>query len=128
VAFSCSGKSAIMVSKLRPEAKIIAATTYEFTYNSLSIIWGVFPIYFDEVQQTTNTIYNIEKHLIAGGYIDHGDTVVITGGLPIAARGVSNFIKIHKCDGSILELKQYSKDLQDDRKLGPSIKKDAAVI
>jgi len=128
VAFSCSGKSAIMVSKLRPEARIIAATTYEFTYNSLSIIWGVLPIYFDEVQQTTNTIYNIEKHLIAGGYIDHGDTVVITGGLPIAARGVSNFIKIHKCDGSILELKQYSKDLQDDRKLGPSIKKDAAVI
>jgi pyruvate kinase len=123
VVFSCSGKSAMMVSRLRPEARIIAATTYEFTYNSLSMVWGVLPIYFDEVEETTNTIYNIEKHLIKGGYVDHGDSVVITGGLPLAARGVSNFIKIHKCDGSILELKQYSKALQD-KKLGPSIQRD----
>jgi len=126
VVFSCSGKSAMMISKLRPEARIIAATTYEFTYNSLSIIWGVMPIYFDEVNHTTNTIHNIERHLVDAGFVEHGDTVVITGGLPIAARGVSNFIKIHKCDGSILELQKES-DVSDKR-LGPSIRKDTLVV
>lgn len=124
--FTCSGKSATMISKLRPEAKVIAATTYEHTYNYLSIVWGVIPIYFDEVQQTTETIYNLERYLVAQGIVEEGETVVVTGGLPIAARGPSNFVKLHKCDGSIKELKQMSKELSD-KKLGPTIKKPDAV-
>ena len=40
----------------------------------------------------------------------------------IAARGPSNFVKLHKCDGSIKELKEISKEL-NAKKLGPTIKK-----
>ena len=111
-----------MISKLRPDAKVIAATTYEHTYNYLSILWGVIPVHFDEVQQTTETIYNIERYLIDQQLIEEGETVIVTGGLPIAARGPSNFVKLHKCDGSIKELKEISKEL-NAKKLGPTIKK-----
>ena len=120
--FTCSGRSATMISKLRPDAKVIAATTYEHTYNHLSIVWGVIPVHFDEVQQTTETIYNLERHLIEQGLVEEGETVIVTGGLPIAARGPSNFVKLHKCDGSIKELKQISKEI-NSRKLGPTMKK-----
>lgn len=122
IVFTCSGKSATMISKLRPDAKVIAATTYEHTYNYLSILWGVIPVHFDEVQQTTETIYNIERYLIDQQLIEEGETVIVTGGLPIAARGPSNFVKLHKCDGSIKELKEISKEL-NAKKLGPTIKK-----
>ena len=45
---------------------------------------------------------------------------VITGGIPIAARSTANFVKLHKCDGSLKELVQ----IQDERfreDLGPTL-------
>jgi pyruvate kinase len=121
--FSCSGASATLISKLKPKSRIIAATTYDHTYNYLSIVWGVMPIYFDQVQQTTQTIYNIENHLIEEGLVEQDETIIITGGLPIAARGPSNFVKVHKCDGSIHEKSIKKLSIENTRKLGPLKKK-----
>jgi pyruvate kinase len=116
VAFSCSGRSVQLISKLRPSAPIIACTTYRQTFNYLSIVWGVTPIYFNKVDRTTQTMINVENELIEHGIVKLGDTILITGGIPIAARSVPNFIKIHKCDGSIQELvkvqeERFRKDL-----------------
>ncbi len=104
VAFSCSGRSAQLMSKLRPSAKIIAATTYKHTYNYLSMIWGVTPVFFDEVEHTTKTIINMEEFLLKRGLVKEGETIIITGGLPIAARAAANFIKLHQCNGSLKDL------------------------
>lgn len=120
VAFSCSGKSIQRISKLRPRAKIIAATTYKHTYSYLSIIWGVTPIYFDMVHRTTQTIVNVEERLIESGFIEPGETIVITGGIPIAARSTANFIKVHKCDGSMKELIKIQEERFKDN-LGPTL-------
>lgn len=120
VAFSCSGRSAQLISKLRPKAKILAATTYKHTYNYLSLIWGVEPIFFDRIHSTTQTIINIEEDLVAEGVIDSGETVIITGGLPIAARSSVNFVKIHKCDGSLKELMKIQEE-QFKAALGPTL-------
>ncbi len=119
VAFSCSGKSVQRISKLRPKAKVLAATTYIHTYNYLSIIWGVTPIYFNDVHRTTQTIVNVEEALIAQGYVESGDTIVITGGIPIAARSTANFLKVHKCDGSMKELIKIQEE-RFNESLGPS--------
>lgn len=120
VSFSCSGRSVQLISKLRPKAKIIAATTYTHTYNYLSMIWGVTPIYFDQVHRTTQTMMNIEEKLLELGIIEEGETIVITGGIPIAARSSPNFVKLHKCDGSMKELIK----VQEERfkaDLGPTL-------
>lgn len=120
-AFSCSGSSAQLISKLRPQARIIAATTYQHTYNYLAMVWGVTPVYFDKVEHTTTTIANLEEQLIEEGIIEKDDTIVLTGGLPIVARSSANFIKLHKCDGwmrTMSNLKSY-KVYKD---LGPMIK------
>ncbi len=119
VAFSCSGKSVQRISKLRPKARVLAATTYIHTYNYLSIIWGVTPIYFSDVHRTTQTIVNVEEALIEQKYIEPGDTIVITGGIPIAARSTANFLKVHKCDGSMKELIKIQEE-RFNESLGPS--------
>ncbi len=119
VAFSCSGKSVQRISKLRPKAKILAATTYRHTYNYLSIIWGVTPIYFNDVHRTTQTIMNIEEDLIKKKLVEPNDTIVITGGIPIAARSTANFLKVHKCDGSMQELMKIQEE-RFNASLGPS--------
>jgi len=103
VAFSCSGRSVLRISKLRPRARIIAATTLQHTYNYLSIVWGVSPMYFHNVRSTTETFCNVEDELIEQKLIQPGNTVVITGGIPIAARHSANFVKLHRCDGSLKE-------------------------
>jgi pyruvate kinase len=125
VAFSCSGRSVQLISKMRPKSSIIACTTYRQTYNYLSIVWGVTPIYFNQVDRTTQTMINIENELINKGIVNQGETIVITGGIPIAARSVPNFIKIQKCDGSLSQLlrAQQTKDSQylDKKDLGPTL-------
>lgn len=120
VAFSCSGNSVLRISKLRPRAKIIAATTYRHTYNYLSILWGVNPIYFDKVHRTTNTIISMEEELISLGWIEPNETIIITGGIPIAARSSANFVKMHKCDGSMKELIKIQEEMFK-KDLGPSL-------
>lgn len=120
VSFSCSGSSVHLISKLRPNARIIAPTTYQHTYNYLSLVWGVTPMYFDRVESTTQTMINLEEELISQGIVQPGETIIITGGLPIAARSSANFVKMHQCDGSMKEL---IKVRQDDviKDLGPTI-------
>ena len=120
VAFSCSGRSIQRISKLRPRAKIIAATTYKHTYSYLSIIWGVTPIYFDRVHRTTQTLMNVEDHLIREGLVEQGETIVITGGIPIAARSTANFVKVHKCDGSMKDLIKMQEERFKEN-LGPTL-------
>lgn len=125
VAFSCSGRSVQLISKLRPAARIIAATTYQHTYNYLSMVWGVTPVFFDQVEHTTKTMINIEEKLIADGIVQPGETIIITGGLPIAARSSANFIKLHQCNGSLKELTQNAQKADQapckDKGLGPTI-------
>ena len=123
VSFSCSGQSVQRVSKLRPNTQIIAATTYQHTYNYLSIVWGVTPIYFDKVHRTTNTMMNVEEEIIQRGFVAHNDTVIITGGIPIAARSTANFVKLHKCDGSLKELVKVQ-DEKFKEGLGPTLAKN----
>lgn len=119
-ALSCSGASVQLISKFRPKARIIAATTYQHTYNYLSLVWGITPMYFDQVEHTTNTLMNLEDQLIDQKFVEEGESIIVTGGLPIQARSAANFVKLHRCDGSIKDQAEISsKDIIKD--LGPMI-------
>jgi len=97
--FTLSGKTANLVSKQRPPVKVIALTQNEVVSRQLSLYWGITPILLTDVTDTETMMYLVEKTLMEKGFIKKGDLVIVTGGLPIAARGESNFIKIHKCEG-----------------------------
>lgn len=120
IAFSCSGATVQMISKARTRARIIAATTYQHTYNYLAMVWGVRPFFFNEVEHTTKTFVNLEEKLLKQGLVEKNETIIVSGGLPIAARQESNFIKFHKCDGSMKEIAKITK-AEDQKELGPQI-------
>lgn len=127
ISFSCSGGSVQVISKFRQKVRIIAATTYQHTYNFLALVWGVTPIFFDQVDHTTTTIANLEDQLIKQGMIQEGETIIIAGGLPIAARSEANFIKLHTCNGTMRKQQDVRKIPRQDKALGPKIKKKALV-
>ncbi|MCE2929050.1 MAG: hypothetical protein LW817_05425, partial [Candidatus Caenarcaniphilales bacterium] len=73
-----------------------------------------------QVHRTTQTILNIEEKLLKGKFINTDETIIITGGIPIAARSAANFVKLHKCDGSMKELIKIQEE-QFKEDLGPAL-------
>lgn len=97
--FTLSGKTAILISKQRPPVKVIALTQNEIISGQLSLFWGITPLLLTDVYDTEAMMDLVEKSLLEKEVVKPGDSIIVTGGLPIAARGESNFVKIHKCVG-----------------------------
>ena len=97
--FTLSGNTAKLVSKQRPSVKVVALTQNEVVSRQLSLCWGITPILLMDVHDTETMMKLVEKTLTSHNLVKKGDLVIVTGGLPIAERGESNFIKIHRCEG-----------------------------
>ena len=94
VCFTDKGKTAKMLSKFYPNAKIIAITHDEFTYNDLALAWGVYPVKTEECDTLEEMLENAEKIVKELKVAKTGDTIVITLGVPASEKGTTNSIKI----------------------------------
>lgn len=94
-----SGVTALRISKYRPEAKIVAVTGREKVLCRLNIIWGVRGIVFPDYMDNTDVALNkIKNELKSRGYVEAGDYVVFTAGIPLMAKGTTNTVKVEKVD------------------------------
>lgn len=96
--FTSSGRTAMLVSKQRPPVKVIALTQDIMVSRQLALCWGIIPVVLTEVSDTESMMEFVGKKLLEENLVKKGETIVITGGMPIAARGESNFIKVHRCN------------------------------
>lgn len=92
--FTKSGATARLISQLRPPVSIIALTQHGHVYNQMTLLWGTTPIMLTEVSDSISTLSMVEQTLLRRGLVAAKDNIVITGGLPIAARGPANFVKL----------------------------------
>lgn len=92
--FTKTGSTARLVSQFRPPVSIIALTQQEYVYRQLSLLWGTTPLMLTEVSDSESTLALVEETLLKRGLVMPKDNIVITGGLPIAARGAANFVKL----------------------------------
>jgi pyruvate kinase len=92
--FTKTGSTARLISQFRPPTPIIALTQHEHVYRQMALIWGVNPLMLTEVSDSESTLAMVEETLTKRGIVSGGDNLVITGGLPIAARGAANFVKL----------------------------------
>lgn len=94
-----SGVTALRVSKYRPEAKILAVTGREKVLQRLNIVWGVRGIVVsDLLDQTDIAFQRIKDDLKKAGYLESGDYVVFTAGIPLMSKGSTNTVKVEKVD------------------------------
>ncbi|MCS6842276.1 MAG: pyruvate kinase [Roseiflexus sp.] len=94
VAFTMSGSTARLMARQRPKTPIFAFTPSEAVYRQLSLVWGVTPVLSPYVDRLDDLEEAVRSALIGRGYARPGDQIVVTGGHPIAARGVTNFVKV----------------------------------
>jgi pyruvate kinase len=94
IAVTKYGTTARRMSKFRPQVPIVAATPVEKTYHQLSLSWGVYPV-MARMQSSTDDLF---LHAIDCAKLldlaEDGDTVVITGGVPLDTTGTTNILKV----------------------------------
>ena len=90
-----SGYTSKAISKFRPRAPIIAATTKKSVVRKMALEWGVYPVLAPESKSTDEVIELSIKSSLDAGYVDEGDLVVITAGIPVGLAGTTNMIKVH---------------------------------
>lgn len=94
IAVSRSGYTARKISRFRPSAPIIAATTSVKAYNQLAMNWGVIPT-LSKVQESSDELF---KHCmicaVNTGVVAEGDLVVIAAGVPVGVSGNTNTMRI----------------------------------
>ncbi|MCC0686262.1 pyruvate kinase [Clostridioides sp. ZZV15-6383] len=98
-----SGYTARMVSKFRPKSPIIATTNNEKTMNKLALTWGVYPIKSSVAGNTDEVIEKAIEAARQADYIDNGELVVITAGVPVGVSGTTNLIKVHVISEEIVQ-------------------------
>ena len=90
-----SGSTPRMVSKFHPKAPIIAATFTDRVRRRLALSFGVYSVLIQTVNSTDDLIEQSVNEAIAKEYINNGDLVVITAGVPAGVAGTTNLIKVH---------------------------------
>jgi pyruvate kinase len=99
VVITHSGFSAINTAKYRPKAMILAITGREKILRRLNLVWGVRGIVVPNFVVDTDTAFKrINEELRNLQYVQSGDYVVYTAGLPLLSRGTTNTIKIEKVE------------------------------
>lgn len=89
-----SGLTAQMISKYRPKALIVAATPFPEIARKLTLQWGIEPLVVSESLGTDQLLSRAVSAALDHDYIQTGDIVVITAGVPVGKVGTTNMIKV----------------------------------
>lgn len=93
-AFTTSGITARLVSRLRPEMPIIGITTSPVVYQQLALNWGVVPVLAQGCKNIKEAFAFASSYAIAHGLISFGDVVVVTAGTPFGKKGTTNMMLV----------------------------------
>jgi len=89
-----SGTTARLLSRERPNARIIAVTESEIVARRTNLFWGVESMLIDAFHDIDTTLETMRTTALERGIILNGDTVIYTGGHPLNAKAQTNFIKV----------------------------------
>ncbi len=87
------GGTARLISRFRPQNRIIALTSRPETGRRLCLSWGILPLITPATQDIDEMLRLAEEVTVAAGLLQSGDRVIITAGTPIGTRGTTNLIK-----------------------------------
>ncbi len=95
IALTSSGSTARMISKYRPRCPIIALTPSEKGLREMALSWGLLPLYHHRADTEDEAFQGALEASIAHGFVEEGDLVVLTAGLPLDVPGTTNMIRVH---------------------------------
>lgn len=98
VCFSHSGGTARLISKFRPDIPVIGFSPVKATVRQLALAWGINPLGTREVGTVDELLDGAAEALKFKGWVNTGDMIVITAGVPVGKPGMTNMIKVVQID------------------------------
>lgn len=93
VVFTEKGRTARLISKYKPKAKIIAVSNNFNTMNNLSLHWGVIPIFSEKIDKEHIAIEEAKSSILNSGLAKSGDLLIFTAGAPYSEKSRTNWIR-----------------------------------
>jgi len=96
VAFTHSGTTARIISRLRPEPMIFGVSPFEKICRRLSIVWGVIPAVTRTMTHTDEMPVLSKKVLMPFKLWKKKSRIVMLSGTPISKPGTTNLVKVYE--------------------------------
>ena len=93
--FTHSGRTALLMSKVRPQVAILAFTPTPSAYQKMALYWGVKPYLVPYVTTVESMIQTVDEVMLTALPIQVGQQVVVISGFPIAHKGKPNLALLH---------------------------------
>ncbi len=93
ITVSKSGRTARMISKYRPGCMIVGCSPDEHTCRQLNLSWGVLPVHIREEYSMEILFLHATEAAEKKGYVENGEIVVLTAGVPLGKSGNTNLLK-----------------------------------
>jgi pyruvate kinase len=97
--FTQSGSSARVISKYRPRVPVFAFSPFDNVLRRTALYWGVKPVHMRRLQSTDKMVEAAAQRLREMGVVSRGDFIAVIAGNPIAKRGSTNILKVHRVVG-----------------------------
>ncbi len=89
-----SGATARAIARHRPEMPIFAFTDGERIVGRLALLWGTQAFFIPEKAHTDDGISAVHLGLLQRSLANPGDRIVITAGLPLPTKGLTNMVHV----------------------------------
>ena len=93
--FTHSGRTALLMSKTRPQVPILAFTPQKSTYQKMALYWGVVPFLVPFADSVETMIQIVEAEISKAMPELPGQQAVLISGFPIAHMGKPNLALLH---------------------------------
>ncbi len=93
--FTTKGRTAFLMSKVRPNAPILAFTPDPITFTRLPFMWGVDPQLVPFADTLEEMIEHVDQALAETGAVQPGQQVVLVCGFPVGAMRTPNMALLH---------------------------------
>jgi pyruvate kinase len=95
VVFTRTGKTALLMSKMRPRVPILGLTPIERTYFGMGFFWGVTPYRVPYASTVEEMIGIVEQVLLNSTSVKPGQQVVLISGFPFSTFPRPNLALLH---------------------------------
>jgi pyruvate kinase len=93
--FTQTGRTALLMSKMRPRVPIFAFTPVKQVYQRLAAMWGVVPFIVPMRSTLREMVNSADEKLIGSGWVKAGEQTVVISGFPVQAIRPPNMALLH---------------------------------
>jgi len=97
--FTVHGRSAWVVSQVRPDVPILAFTPHLHTYQRLAFLWGVYPHLVPFADSLEEMLSHLEEEAARQGRLKPGQQVVVVCSYPVGKVRAPNMALLHTVGG-----------------------------